>query len=462
MSRFLSFGVLVAIILVIGFLFYRVIAAFLLPLFLALVLVVMFIPVHRRVLARCPGRPRLAAALTTFIVMLVVLIPVGFLLSVAVVEGSMLLGRLGDVRFKQKVTQFRSGLGLDMPYADELRFIDASLKSLVQDASAGASAQGNEQSLIHLRRAIEDLKASVAQREGVGTDLTLDALLDAIEQAQRAQPGTLVYKQALENAVREFRKQKLALLGGPTRAWLTELANPSDEELHAMTRRALASVPTWVSSVGGATTSIVAQSLITVFIMVVSIYFFLADGAQMLKAIMKLSPLDDRYEMELWMEFDRVSRAVVTATVLSAVAQGLLGGVGYWLAGVGSIVLLTMFTAAMALIPFIGAAAVWVPVSLWLFFSENRPIAAIALASYGAIVISSADNVIKPMLLQGQSNLHPLIALISVLGGVEALGPIGVLVGPMVAAFLQTVLKLLQRELQSLDTPQGTKLEKSV
>jgi len=78
-------------------------------------------------------------------------------------------------------------------------------------------------------------------------------------------------------------------------------------------------------------------------------------------------------------------------------------------------------------------------------------LAAGLLAAYGAGIVSLADNVIKPMVLHGQSNLHPLLALLSVLGGVQALGPIGVLVGPMVVVFLQTLLNILQRELISIE-----------
>ena len=76
---------------------------------------------------------------------------------------------------------------------------------------------------------------------------------------------------------------------------------------------------------------------------------------------------------------------------------------------------------------------------------------AIGLAIYGTAVVSAADNFIKPMVLHGQSNLHPLLALLSVLGGIQALGPIGIVVGPMVVVFLQTTLKILQRELLSID-----------
>jgi predicted PurR-regulated permease PerM len=69
---------------------------------------------------------------------------------------------------------------------------------------------------------------------------------------------------------------------------------------------------------------------------------------------------------------------------------------------------------------------------------------------YGTAIISTADNVVKPMVLHGRSNLHPLLALLSILGGVQALGPIGILIGPMIVAFLQTLLNILSRELTAM------------
>ena len=102
--------------------------------------------------------------------------------------------------------------------------------------------------------------------------------------------------------------------------------------------------------------------------------------------------------------------------------------------------------------PFIGAGSVWVPTCLYLYLVEDRLGPAVLLAIWGAAVVSTVDNLIKPLILHGQSNIHPLFALLSVLGGVSALGPIGILVGPMVVAFLQTLLTILQRELRELDT----------
>jgi len=184
-------------------------------------------------------------------------------------------------------------------------------------------------------------------------------------------------------------------------------------------------------------------------IMIIALYYFLLDGPSMVSTIMRLSPLDDRYESQLIEEFDRTSRAVVLASVVSALVQGILAGIGYYFAGLDFVFLLTMLTMLLAMVPFVGAAAVWVPCCLWLFWYDHTT-AAVLLALYGALVVSVADNVIKPVILHGRSNLHPLLALLSVLGGVKALGPIGIFVGPMAVTFLYALLVMLHKELDRL------------
>ena len=102
------------------------------------------------------------------------------------------------------------------------------------------------------------------------------------------------------------------------------------------------------------------------------------------------------------------------------------------------------------MVPFVGAAAVWVLVCLYLYFYVGYTTAAIVLAIYCLTVVSMIDNVIKPLVLHGQANLHPLLALLSVIGGIQVLGPIGILVGPMLVAFLQALLNMLNKELHLL------------
>jgi predicted PurR-regulated permease PerM len=183
------------------------------------------------------------------------------------------------------------------------------------------------------------------------------------------------------------------------------------------------------------------------FVMILSLYYFLADGPAMIRALMRLLPLDDKYEAQLIEQFGNVTQAVVLATFLSALAQGVLAGIGFYFAGAGSVFLLTVLAMLFAIIPFIGSAGVWVPVCLWIGFVDDRTWPAIILAIYCAAVVSTIDNFIKPLVLHGRSNIHPLLALLSVLGGVQALGPIGIVVGPMAVAFLQTLLEMINKEM---------------
>src|SRR5205085_10993062 len=99
--------------------------------------------------------------------------------------------------------------------------------------------------------------------------------------------------------------------------------------------------------------------------------------------------------------------------------------------------LLAVLTMVLAIVPFIGAIPIWGSCALWLFLHDGRPQAAAALAIYGTVLGIVGDNLIKPWVLHGRSNLHPLLGLLSVLGGVQALGPIGSVVGLMAVAILQ-------------------------
>jgi predicted PurR-regulated permease PerM len=184
----------------------------------------------------------------------------------------------------------------------------------------------------------------------------------------------------------------------------------------------------------------------------------------MIHTMMRLSPLENEYERELLDKFANVSRAVVVASLAAAIVQGVLAGIGFYfaLAPAAPIFLLTMITMVLAVVPFVGAAGVWIPTCLWIFFYQERivdgaviegdPRTAIALAVYCACVVSMIDNVIKPLVLHGQSNLHPLLALMSILGGVKALGPVGILVGPMLVAFIHALLVMVNKELRLLGT----------
>ncbi len=123
----------------------------------------------------------------------------------------------------------------------------------------------------------------------------------------------------------------------------------------------------------------------------------------MISSIGKLLPVDGGYQRTFLHEFAQVSRAVATATIVSALAQGVLGGIGYYFAGLSWIWLLILATMFASLIPFVGAALVWIPCSIYLFYTKNVA-SAVFLGIYGIAVVSMVDNLVKPMILQGRTS----------------------------------------------------------
>jgi predicted PurR-regulated permease PerM len=258
---------------------------------------------------------------------------------------------------------------------------------------------------------------------------------------------------AAEEAEQAFAELRQSLPTGLPRLWLRQAANPSPAQLRQWRDNAQGAVQSWLLPAANATAGFVIQMIFGGLIMIVAVFFFFADGERMTVNVMRLIPLDIRHQQELLDDFAGITRAVVTATIVAAVAQGVLAGFGFWVSGVESVMFLVLLTIVLAMIPFVGAMSVWIPVCLWIGIVEGRIWTALLLATYSGVVVSQVDNIIKPMILQGRSNLHPLLALLSVLGGVKALGPIGILIGPMVVVFLQTLLKILHREMTNLESP---------
>ncbi len=116
-----------------------------------------------------------------------------------------------------------------------------------------------------------------------------------------------------------------------------------------------------------------------------------------------------------------------------------------------SLILLILLTTVLRTDPLRGPALVWVPVVIYLLVYREDTFGATGLFLWGTFVVGTSDNFVKMFVLHGQRQLHPLLALLSVLGGIQALGPIGILVGPMAVTMLQTLLGILQQEMDSLD-----------
>lgn len=451
LRRLISFLVLLGIIVLIGALFFRVMASFLLPLFLASVVVVVFTPLHQRVLARFKGREKRAALVTTSIIGLLVLLPIIIAGTYAAVEGSRLIKSITPGYVAETLEDFRKVFHLQLPTVDTLRTTEQLVESLVDDT---ALQQDTDTVLATTRQLLD-----VQHRFEITSDdhQTLEAFNVYKKQLSTLADSAheLDVSEVLDEGVKlreSFQEFRRNYLGGTIREALIDAANPTPEELSELSNSLLESgVRNQVLRAGANTLGYFVSLLAGIVIMLIGVYFFLVDGRAMVQTILKLSPLKSDYERMLIDEFVSISRAVVLATILSALAQGILAGVGFWIAGMQSVLLLTFAATLFALVPFIGAATIWLPASVWLILFADQTGWGIFLLIWGIGPVSLSDNLVKPMVLQNASNLHPLFALLSVIGGVQALGPIGILTGPMVVVFLQTLLNILHRELSTLD-----------
>lgn len=484
LSRVMSVVMLMIGILVVGALFYQVMVGFFVPLFLAALLVVLFRPVFIWLLEKTQGRKRLSAGITTVIILLIVLLPLGMLVSIATTQFTVLLSRMNG-SMSVAMDRVRGQLGLELSHADYFRQLDQIVDSIgvrgpLIDNPLTDSGTGNPIDFSRKAEKLDQAAAIIAylQKDGakseaireaaekaIGNAQTFAGALRRVDQQQSDDTAAGVTDPLLRLNVSEQFEQNSVItaaairtwmhlkLGGALQSQMKLLANPDEADFSRLIRTARESLQPRFVRLTSATGSLLAQILFGLVILVISVYFFLLDGPVMIATLMRLSPMDDTYELQLLTEFDRTSRAVVLASVASAGVQGILATIGFWLCGFDQIVLLMFLTSVMALIPFLGAASVWVPCALWLGVVDQRWLAAGLLALWGAAVVSSIDNVIKVYVLQGRSQLHPLFALLSVIGGVSVFGPIGILVGPMVVVFLQTLLEILNHELNSGNEP---------
>jgi predicted PurR-regulated permease PerM len=125
-------------------------------------------------------------------------------------------------------------------------------------------------------------------------------------------------------------------------------------------------------------------------------------------------------------------RAVVFGIVLTALAQGVLAGLGYWVAGVTAPALWGVITVLVSLIPFVGPV-VWIGLSL-ILLAHGETQAALGLFLWGALVVSWVDNLIRPLVISGPTRIPFLLVFLGVLGGLNAFGLIGLFLGPVLLA----------------------------
>lgn len=177
------------------------------------------------------------------------------------------------------------------------------------------------------------------------------------------------------------------------------------------------------------------------FIALIASFYFFRDGKELLKVVIKASPLPDEEDQEILDRLARAVRAVATGTLLVAIIQAVLATIGMTVAGVDRAVLLGGLVAIAAMIPGVGTGIVMFPVVIALFLTGNI-VPAIGLLIWSVLAVGLVDNFLGPHLMSRGNNMHPFIILISVLGGLSLFGPIGFLIGPVVVTLFLVLLEI--------------------
>lgn len=219
-----------------------------------------------------------------------------------------------------------------------------------------------------------------------------------------------------------------------------EFTSLSKDQILEQANDAAQAVLQQVASLGGTVVlgafSVVSQFGLTMFLL----FFFIRDGREMLERGIRLVPLSQERKDELSKSLGGVTRGVVVGTLVTAVVQGTLIGIGFAIAGLPSPLVFGAIGALASLIPIVGTALVWVPAVLSLL-ALGQSGWALFLTLWSIILVAGSDNVIRPLVVSSSSNVSTLLVFVGVLGGVSAFGFAGIFVGPvlltLVAALLQ-------------------------
>lgn len=210
----------------------------------------------------------------------------------------------------------------------------------------------------------------------------------------------------------------------------------------------------WVAGAGQYTMSAAAGvggALLSFAMIAVATYFLLRHGESLVATIPDLLPFERTRSEALLLRIRDVVHASAHGVVTIAIIQGVLCGGMFWLLGIPAAALWALVTVFASMVPFVGTAAVWMPGTAYLL-ATGAWTKAIVLAVWGAAIVSSVDNVLRPRLVAGRVRLSGLAMFVAMLGGLQAFGALGIILGPVLFATAAAIADML-RETQPSHAP---------
>ncbi len=264
--------------------------------------------------------------------------------------------------------------------------------------------------------------ADLVTREAVAFYHSIE---DQVQEAMAAGPDSLPNRLLRHPLVRRFRLDEV--------------------DWASAARNAASTVGSYVAAVIRGTYRGTFQVLLVLFTTLFTLFYFFRDGPRLIEKIKYLMPLSDEYEDALISRFTSVARATVKGTLLIALLQGTAAGITLWIFGVDSAILWGVVAVISAVIPLAGAWLVLFPAALIQMINGNlwRGVGIILVT---VLVINQLDNLVRPRLVGQESGMHDLMVFFSTLGGIATFGPMGFIVGPVIAAFFLAMIDIYSTE----------------
>ncbi|HEY1691324.1 MAG TPA: AI-2E family transporter [Polyangiaceae bacterium] len=209
------------------------------------------------------------------------------------------------------------------------------------------------------------------------------------------------------------------------------------------------------ATAAGLVLSATTSALLTTLIALFTMYYVILEWPSLSLRMERVLPLDPAHTRALVAEFREVARTAFVGTIATGIVQGMLAGIGFTIVGVPQAVTWGVLTIIASFVPVFGTALIWVPVAAYLFLG-GRPAAGIFVVFWGlGVVMAVSDYVIRPRLVGGKREGHPLLMLVGLLGGIEVFGITGLIVGPVIMSLFVAILRIYEEGAEPV-RPAGT------
>lgn len=215
-------------------------------------------------------------------------------------------------------------------------------------------------------------------------------------------------------------------------------------------RQAVEKIASYLASSLGLMLKNLFSFFVNLFILLFALFFMFRDGEKILRAVRHLVPFERELQDEMLHESRDLIFASVAVALLIAAIQGFLGGVAFRLTGLPAPVFMGVLIAFFSIVPVVGSALIWVPAGLWLGLSGHWGKAVLLLAICGGVA-GVADNLVRPLLLRNRTRLNDLLLFVSILGGLDVFGLLGLVIGPTVLAAALAVFRVHMEHQERLE-----------